>query len=249
MAIKKTRVAKAADGTTTTTGSKGIPIEEREVHSVREIVQAFEKEDLLHDSRRELLMRGEDSAQFVPTAGIFRKGVNPLLERKLFDEFRNLIPAHSNIDVRDEWLVLWLAQHHGVPTRLLDWTRSPLVATYFAVERSATQDAAVWVVWGLDAELARPVSPFLVTDIAKVSPIAVTPRVQAQSSVFTVHPDGRSIAGSLKPGDRIQKFVIPAGFRDLFRRQLDFLGVNRSTIFPDLDGLGTWLRWRSQNIV
>lgn len=219
------------------------------MHSVREIVQAFEKEDLLHDSRRELLMRGESSAQYIPTAGIFRQGVNSSLERRLFDEFRNLIPAHTSVDVRDEWLVLWLAQHHGVPTRLLDWTRSPLVATYFAVETKTVQDAAVWAVWGLDAELARPDSPFLVTDIAKVSPIAVTPRVQAQSSVFTVHPDGRSIAGSLRPGDRIQKFVIPAALRDRFRRQLDFLGVNRSTIYPDLDGLGTWLRWRSQGIV
>jgi hypothetical protein len=49
-------------------------IDEREVSSVNEIVEAFEKQDLLHDERRDLLMRGEDSADFAPTAGISRAG-------------------------------------------------------------------------------------------------------------------------------------------------------------------------------
>lgn len=224
-------------------------IEERTVTSVRQIVEAFEKENLLHDERRDLLMRGEDSSSFIPTAGIFRPGNNETLERKLFDEFRRLIPAHANVNVSDDWMVLWLAQHHGVPTRLLDWTRSPLVATYFAVESSNDRDAAVWVIWGFDSEEAAPASPFDVTTMMKVSPLAITPRVQAQSSVFTVHPDGRDVRTFLKQGDRVQKFIIPRNKRRYMRRQLDFLGVNRSTIFPDLDGLGTWLRWRAQGVV
>jgi type I restriction enzyme M protein len=227
-----------------------IEVDQKFVHSVQEIVDAFQKQDILHDTRLSVLMRGEDSDAFAPTAGIFRPNVQSSLERKLFDEFRNLVPAHSDVDVNDEWLVLWLAQHHGVPTRLLDWTRSPLVATYFAVERSVAQDAAVWAIWGLDDEPKRPTSPFDVTKIMKVSPLAVTPRVQAQSSVFTVHADATSICDPTKsPASSIQKFVIASTERDRFRRQLDFLGVNRSTIFPDLDGLGTWLRWRSQQIV
>ena len=224
-------------------------IEEQAVSSVREIVEAFEKENLLHDDRRDLLMRGEDSANFVPTAGIFRQGNNQSLERKVFEEFRRLIPAHTSIDMSDDWMVLWLAQHHGVPTRLLDWTRSPLVATYFAVESTNERDAAVWVIWGFDGIEKPPASPFEVTKMMKVSPLAITPRVQAQSSVFTVHPDGRDVRHFLNDRDRVQKFVIPRHQRNAMRRQLDFLGVNRSSIFPDLDGLGTWLRWRTQGIV
>jgi len=52
-------------------------------------------------------------------------------------------PAHDN-DL--EWLALM--QHHGAPTRLLDFTVSPYVALYFAIERVSTARCAVWAVNG-----------------------------------------------------------------------------------------------------
>ena len=222
---------------------------QEEASTVEDIVQSIKKDHLAYDDRRDLLMRGEDSADFVPTAGIFRIGVNKSLERRLFLDFRRHVPAHSNIDVTDYWNVLWLAQHHGVPTRLLDWTRSPLVATYFAVENNSDRDAAVWVVWGLDSEAPLPQSPFDVVAPMKVAPLAISPRVQAQSSAFTVHPDGRDVRQFLGTDDAVLKITIRSAHRERIRRQLDFLGVNRASIFPDLDGLGTWLRWRSRGQV
>ncbi|MFN2564652.1 MAG: FRG domain-containing protein [Gemmatimonadaceae bacterium] len=67
------------------------------------------------------------------------------LEAHILRNFIRYSRPHLPTAPVNEWEVLVAAQHHGVPTRLLDWTYSPLVAAHFATtEAHAGRDRAVW---------------------------------------------------------------------------------------------------------
>lgn len=198
------------------------------------------------------IFRGEGSRSYElkPKAG--RVGANKNAPRKkphdiaheraaleLFKRQARPYLSHSpSSDI--EWLAI--AQHHGMSTRLLDWTESILAAAFFAVEPAGTRgDAVIYGVDGLrEISQADEKRPFDVKSPGIYRPPHIAPRIPAQRSVFTLHPDPTE---KFAP-EGLAQWVISSDACVEIKRVLDACGINDSSLFPDLDGLSRYLGWR-----
>jgi FRG domain len=183
--------------------------------------------------------------------------------RRIFERKSHLYMVDSPQADELEWLALM--QHHGAPTRLLDFTWSPYVAAFFALER-ATEDAAVWalnlpLLWdiysggrfnGVDISAADPRDAkkfreyYLPNKHAFVwqgDPFRMPQRVIAQSGTFLVTSHlGMSVeqilAGFPDSDKLLVKFVLPATeVRAQAMASLYSMNITQATLFPGLDGL------------
>jgi hypothetical protein len=98
--------------------------------------------------RSPFAFRGLSNAAYIPESTLTRMGGEyGRREQSLLRNFRKY--AHRNATARDSlWNWIALAQHHGLPTRLLDWSFSPFVALHFATVNRAEwkSDAMIWCV-------------------------------------------------------------------------------------------------------
>ncbi len=235
------------------------------------------------------------------------------MEREVLGVFTNHLLTYVHHLPRNDWEALAIAQHHGLPTRFMDWTTNPLVALYFAARETKLDDddkpldSAVYVLTSEPvrfSELGRPtedtikpipdsattlaspasgyedfgvddeatgeamtaaletgtvgpdapltemakqpaaegpvISPFSISENVIYDPPHVSPRIRAQDGVLMACHQPMQ---PLEEKDYLE-IVIKHKAHDDIRRRLDQYGVFDKQLFPDLDGIAKWLKYR-----
>ena len=159
-----------------------------------------------------------------------------------------------------DWLTIM--RHYGLPTRVLDWSRSPLIAAYFAVGESLPNedaDACIWVLHPEDLNVAEgfnhylysidsntavqmirpafkkeyvPDNPKVLDHILACYPIEHDLRVYVQQSAFTLHNSLRRLE-DIASETMLSRIVIPAEAKKVLAKELQALGITVSYVYPD----------------
>lgn len=209
--------------------------------------------------------RGQSNSSYALLPRIFRDADLRSSERDMTVEFLLRAPLrYPHCPPQQEgceWLVLM--QHYGLPTRLLDWSESPLVALYFACEEQAEADGAVFAFGPQDMNKmmvgqgaialhrAREIDALveaafrgLDTDVAHALaflPRETDTRMMLQQSTFTIHGSGMPLDSRADWEKFGRKWVVPADRKPSLLRELVGLGIRRSTLFPDLENLARYI--------
>lgn len=228
--------------------------------------------------------RGQEDASWPLLSSLSRHLFGFLPEKSLWQarEARSIRvfrrKAHNYLSnpysIDDDLRCLAMIQHHGGATRLIDFTKSPFVAAFFALEKSQ-QDVAIFalntpLLWSA----APNSSPTMTRDV-------IDPRINGNMEKFFYHNkndilwvgepenmDSRLVAQSgtfVVPGvldksidqilqnycatqDIIKKIVLPQSIRQEGLYALYRMNITNATLFPDLEGLAKSIRLESEII-
>lgn len=188
------------------------------------------------------------------------KKFSRLQEKNFIHRFRRHAYSYYQRTI-SEWEAFFLGRHHELPVRLLDWTASPLVALYWTcVSRNEfNNDGAIWVlICGAKEkdiiDIFKNKDPFRIKGVKLIPPFNINQRMIAQASILTIQDNPWKDLEKYSPAkfpkkdfdiEKIQKLIVPRQNKKTIIEDLEKVGINSRTLFPDFDGLAKGL-WQTE---
>ncbi len=186
--------------------------------------------------------------KLVPTCG--RQGFNNIKDEITFTQWKRRAFHYLDKNNYSEWELLAIAQHNGLPTRLLDWSQNPLVALFFLCIENIDKDGALFII-RTDGNIINEsdFTPFNIDkEIRIIQPTTTTSRIANQLGYFTVHKNPKEEMTKENYNGFLEKYIIKAELKEELIFMLNQFGVNYLSIYPDLEGLSKHLKWFACNI-
>lgn len=226
----------------------------------------FTRHSFLEPNYGVKVFRGESQPHFKLIPSIARKypsenGINAA-EDNLLDEFKRLAITELSATPQTDFEWVFLAQHYGLKTRLLDWTTNPLVALFFASEKDDEHNGVVHCIETrftdrydyFDYRTADfDKSNTKNTSTTKLLPnqgqfIFLRPkykdrRYYNQKSIFSCSKNP-CIPLDEYESNQILRFEFSAKLKPQIRKRLYALGISTSFIYPGIEGIANEINLR-----
>ncbi|EIV8661264.1 FRG domain-containing protein [Vibrio furnissii] len=195
------------------------------------------------------LFRGQANSQWKILPKAKRVPFSQRNDIDLFNHWKRQAIEYVENQPLNEWHWLALAQHHGLATRLVDWSSNPLVAAFFACADSS-HDGAIYAYLGksyVHEQSFLSSKPWDICETVIFHPHIKSRRVSNQCGSFTLSPEPElCFSEQLKDSEEIVKIIIDKDCKNDLLLELSLYGINSKYIYPDLDGLSQFVNWQVQ---
>lgn len=234
------------------------------IHNISDLISKLEAH---RSTDTKVWFRGHADREWILAPSISRGRCNPIQDEfKFYKQFKQDAARVINELPSDEWGWMFLMQHYGVPTRLLDFSENPLIALYFAVNECQDKDGALYILepisWnkenghsglcdddipscGIDEEMTQYLMSSTIKNPNPVTsnpPLAATGarnsnRIFAQEGTFVAFHTDLSMNINTNDCKSVWRYIIPSGDKSTIKDHLALLSINEFSVFPELDKL------------